>query len=257
MSDISINNISFSYDVRRVLERVRLNIPEGEFFGVIGPNGSGKTTLLRCISGYLKPEEGGVLIGGKDVGALSTREIAKRMALVQQSSSLEYDFTVMDIVLTGRNPHINRMRGETEEDYAVANEALAKAGISGLKERLVTTLSGGEWQRMILARALAQQADIMLLDEPVSGLDIKHQVNIMSAVKRLAAERNITAVCVLHDLNLAYAYCDEVALLKDGKVFAAGAPREVMTKDNLESVYETDINIIEQDGETYILPVMG
>ena len=258
MSRISVDNISFSYlPSQYALCHVCFGIPAGGFCGIIGPNGSGKTTLLRCISGYLCPDEGEVLIGDDNVSRLSTREIAKKMALVQQHASLEYDFTVMDIVLTGRHPHTKRLRGETENDYRIANEALENAGIRHLKDRLVTTLSGGEWQRMILARALCQQADIMLLDEPVTGLDIRHQVTIMAAAKNLAAEQGISVVCVLHDLNLALSYCDQIVLLKDGMVFSEGKPEAVLTRDNLETVYDTPINLIRQNGKTWILPVMN
>ncbi|MGI5849102.1 MAG: ABC transporter ATP-binding protein [Christensenellales bacterium] len=258
MSDIIVRNISYAYlPPQKALDNVSFHIRTGSFCGIIGPNGSGKTTLLRCISGYLTPDEGGVLIDDNNISCFSVREIARRMALVQQHASLEYDFTVMDIVLTGRNPYMKRLRGETRQDYAIANSALEKAGILHLKDRIVTTLSGGEWQRMILARALCQQADILLLDEPVTGLDIRHQVTIMSAAKRLAANQGISVVCVLHDLNLAYSYCDQIVLLKNGAVFAEGEPADVLTKINLETVYETKINIIRCSGGIFILPVMS
>lgn len=257
MSDVVIENLTYTYEPPRLaLNGVSFSIPAGAFCGIIGPNGSGKTTLLKCISGYMKPTSGRVTLNGRDVCALSVSEVARRMALVQQHAALEYDFTVMDIVLTGRNPHIGRLASETEEDYAIANDALRRVGIYHLKERLITTLSGGEWQMMVLARALTQQADIMLLDEPVTGLDIRHQVRIMGTVKRLAGERGISVVCVLHDLNLALRYCGQIVLLKAGKVFAQGAPEEVLTRENVERVYETPVHMLEQDGEKFILPAM-
>ncbi len=257
MSDIRIENVSYAYEAPRLaLNNVSASIPAGAFCGIIGPNGSGKTTLLKCISGYNKPTSGRVTLSGRDVSSLSVREIARRMALVQQHSAIEYDFTVMDIVLTGRNPYIGRLKGETAADYALANDALERSGIAHLKDRLVTTLSGGEWQMMILARALTQQADIMLLDEPVTGLDIRHQVHIMSTVKRLAGERGISVVCVLHDLNLALRYCNQIVLLKKGEVYAQGAPKQVLTRENVERVYETPVHMLEQNGESFILPVM-
>ena len=257
MSEVRIESVSYAYELPRLaLKDVSAVIPVGAFCGIIGPNGSGKTTLLKCISGYLKPASGRVTLSGRDVCALSVREVARRMALVQQHAAIEYEFTVMDIVLTGRNPYVGRLRSETEEDYAIANDALQRSGIIHLKDRLVTTLSGGEWQMMVLARALCQQADIMLLDEPVTGLDIRHQVNIMSTVKRLAGERGISVVCVLHDLNLALRYCDQIVLLKAGEVYAQGAPEEVLTKQNIESVYETPVHMLGQDGKQFILPVM-
>ena len=237
-----------------MLWRARLRI-FGEFCGIIGPNGSGKTTLLKCISGYLKPQSGSLQLDDRDVSSFSTKEIAKTMALVQQHFALEYDFTVMEIVLTGRNPHLKRLMSETKEDYAIANEALKRAEVYHLKNRQITTLSGGEWQRMILARALCQQASIMLLDEPVTGLDIKHQVSLMSTAKKLATEEKISVVCVLHDLNLAHNYCDKLALLKNGKLYKYGESEEVLTVENLEYVYETKINIIDSGGEKFILPI--
>jgi len=257
MSGLFIRNVCYSYEPPVwALKDVCLDIDAGCFFGIIGPNGSGKSTLLRCISGNLKPQRGGVFLGGQDVSALSVREVARRMALVQQHSSLEYDFTVGDIVLTGRNPYIKRWRGESAQDYAMMNDALKTAGIPHLKDRPITALSGGEWQMMILARALCQQADIMLLDEPVTGLDIRHQVSIMGTVKRLAKQRGISVVCVLHDLNLALSYCDGLALLSKGEVFASGKPEEVLTKHNIESVYGTGVTVLRHDGKMYILPEM-
>jgi iron complex transport system ATP-binding protein len=255
--DISVRQISFTYDPPRwALSNVSFDIPAGRFCGIIGPNGSGKTTLLKCISGYIKPDFGSVTVGGRDVTTMPAREVARRMALVQQHAALEYEFTVGDIVLTGRNPHLSRWRGESKDDYAIAMNALEAAGIAHLKDRLVTELSGGEWQMMILARALTQQADIMLLDEPVTGLDIRHQVHIMGTVKRLAAQRGISVVCVLHDLNLALTYCDQIVLMQDGSLAAVGLPADVLTRDRLESVYGTKLHIIESDGQTFLLPVM-
>ncbi len=255
MSTISIQNVSYIYPPSVLaLDAVSLEIPSGCFFGVIGPNGSGKTTLLKTISGYLKPASGRVLISGKDVQSLTTKQVARSMALVQQHFALEYEFTVMDIVLTGRNPYLSRFQRESEADYTLAHQAMERAGIEHLKDRLVTALSGGEWQRMILARALCQQASIMLLDEPVTGLDIKHQVSFLRTAKQLAQQENISVVCVLHDLNLAKAYCDQIALLKSGQLFTTGAPGDVLTRQNLETVYDTAVSIIRHQGDDFILP---
>ena len=257
MSMIEIKNVSFSYDKKRnAIENINLSIEQGEIFTIIGPNGSGKSTLLKCISGYLAFETGTIDINGKSIKKYSAKEIAKTMALMQQHFALDYDFSVMEVVLMGRNPHIKRLQSETEDDYNIANEALEKAEIYHLKSRSITTLSGGEWQRMILARALCQQSSIMLLDEPVSGLDIKHQVNLMSTVAKLSRENKISAVCVLHDLNLANRYSDRIALLKDGRIYKTGKPEDVMTVENLEHVYETKINILLDGDKKIIMPDM-
>lgn len=257
MNKISIKNVSYSYKTNEyALQKISINVNKGEFYGVIGPNGSGKSTLLKCISGYFTPCEGSIFIDEKNVGDFSTKEIAKKMALVKQHNTIDYDFNVMDIVLTGRNPYLKALMSESEQDYQIANESLKKAGILHLKNRLITTLSGGEYQRMILARALCQKSDIMLLDEPVTGLDIKHKVEFMSIVKNLCVKENITILCVLHDLNLANNYCDKIALLKTGKVFEFGTPKKVLTKLNLKNVYETEIEIIKKDNIEYITPLM-
>ncbi len=255
MSQIDVQKVSYSYDQKIfAVDDVSLTIQPGEFFGIIGPNGSGKTTLLKCISGYFKPQKGQVLLDGKDVQAFSAKEIAKTMALVQQHAALEFDFTVQDIVLTGRNPHLKRMQTESEEDYAIARQAMQRAEILGLKDRMVTELSGGEWQRMILARALTQQAGIMLLDEPVAGLDIKHQVSFLKTARDLSRAEHFSVVCILHDLNLAHQYCDRIALLNSGRLVSLGTPQEVLTREKLESVYGIGIHLIREKGETFILP---
>ncbi|MEX1308027.1 MAG: ABC transporter ATP-binding protein [Eubacteriales bacterium] len=255
MSLIEIKNVSYSYDKRnKAVDDVSLCVEKGEFFGIIGPNGSGKTTLLKCISGYLAPHQGQVLIGGRDVKDFSAKEIAKTMALVQQHASLEYDFSVQDIVLTGRNPHLKRMQTESEADYRIARESMERAEILHLKDRLVTELSGGEWQRMILARALAQQASIMLLDEPVSGLDIRHQVAFLKSAKFLSQTEGFSVVCILHDLNLAQQYCDRIALLNEGKLHSLGSPKSVLTQNDLQAVYGIGVNLIKTKGETFVLP---
>lgn len=255
MSQIDIENVSYSYDNQVLaVNDISLSVKKGEFFGIIGPNGSGKTTLLKCISGYLKPDSGQVLADGRDVRRFTAKEIAKTMALVQQHASLAYDFTVQDIVLTGRNPHLKRMQAETETDYQIAREAMQRAEIAHLKDRMVTELSGGEWQRMILARALAQQAGILLLDEPVSGLDIRHQVAFLKTAKALSRAESFSVVCILHDLNLARQYCDRIALLDHGKLHSLGTPDRVMTRKRLESVYGIGVNLIEARGDIFVLP---
>ncbi|MEX1376991.1 MAG: heme ABC transporter ATP-binding protein [Eubacteriales bacterium] len=257
MSMIEIKNVCFSYDNKRnAIDTINLSIEQGEIFTIIGPNGSGKSTLLKCISGYLNSDSGTIDVNGKNIKKCTAKEIAKTMALMQQHFALDYDFTVMEVVLMGRNPHIKRLKSESKDDYEIANESLKKAEIYHLKSRNITTLSGGEWQRMILARALCQQSSIMLLDEPVAGLDIKHQINLMSIVAKLSKQNKISAVCVLHDLNLANNYSDKIALLKNGKIYTVGKPDDVMTVENLEYVYETKINIILDNGRKIIVPHM-
>ena len=257
MSIIDVKNISFSYDgIQNAIDDINFSVEQGEIISIIGPNGSGKSTILKCISGYIRPHQGEVIVQNRNINDYSAKEIAKEMSLIQQHFALDYDFTVMQVVLMGRNPHIKRLQSESEADYDIANDALKKAGIYHLKSRSITSLSGGEWQRMILARALCQQSDIMLLDEPITGLDIKHKVNLMSVITKLSKGNKISAVFVLHDLNLANHYSDRIILLKQGRVYKSGVPNEIMTKENLESVYETPIDIIEYNNKKIITPTI-
>lgn len=252
---IDIQNVQYSIDNAEILKGVSLNVQPG-LLGLIGPNGAGKTTLLRTISGYLRPTAGQVQVAGKNVLDIDMKRRAQLMALVPQNFAMDYDFTVLEMVLMGRNPHKKAFEADTPADYAIAHESIRKAGIQGFEGRSVIGLSGGEWQRMIIARALCQQSSVLLLDEPVSNLDVKHQVGILNTVKTMVRERGLVCVCVLHDLNLAYNYCDTVALMQEGKLAAAGTPADVMSKDVLEEVYETGIRVIDAGGGTYILPEM-
>ncbi|CAK7026410.1 MAG: Hemin import ATP-binding protein HmuV [Desulfovibrio sp.] len=253
---ILIRNLNCSINDTPILHDISLDLASG-MVGVIGPNGAGKTTLLRTVSGYLKPESGSVEIDGADVRKIGVKALAKKMALVPQNYALEYDFTVLETVLMGRNPHKRTFEGDSPGDIRLAREALEKTGIASLENRTVIGLSGGEWQRMIIARALVQQSSILLLDEPVSNLDIKHQVGILSLVRDLVAGSGLLCVCVLHDLNLASHYCDQIVLMEKGRIVKYGLTENILKKDILEAVYDTKICMIRaEDGSTYILPEM-
>jgi len=255
MSTIHIQNITYSYNKEiNALKDIELTIESSKFFGVVGPNGSGKSTLLKCISGYIKPDTGCVTVDCRKVTTMRPKEIAKTMALVQQHASLDYEFAVQDIVLTGRNPYLKRMQVETELDFQITHEAMRQAEVLELKDRMVSELSGGEWQRMILARALALQAGIMLLDEPVSGLDIKHQMDFLKIAKSLSQNAGKTVVCVLHDLNLALNFCDHIAMLDSGHLYCQGEPSEVLTQKNIEHVYGIRVKLIKTETGTIISP---
>lgn len=256
MSVIRADHITFSYEknVSPIVKDISFCAPEGKITGIIGPNGSGKTTLIRCISGFLAPQMGEVLLDERRVQHISAREIAKSMALVQQQFVTEYDFSVLDIVLTGRNPYVSRLHGESEEDYRIARESLSQVGIEDLSERSVFEISGGERQLVMLARAICQSAPVMLLDEPVTGLDIRHQIQFLSTVRHMSRQKNITVLCVLHDLNLCLNFCDYVLLLKNGEIFAKGDPREVLTKETVETVYQAEVMLVEKEGQTLIFP---
>lgn len=253
-SRLTVENLSFFYGNRPILKNVSLAVAPGELVSILGHNGSGKTTLLRCISGYLKPKEGAVRIGEDAVSSLSSKALARRMALVPQSPVMEFDFTVRDIVLMGRNPHLKRFSGETETDYAVADAALARTGMDALADRSVLTLSGGEWQRTIIARAICQKSELMLLDEPVASLDIKHQIEILRLVRSLCRESGVSALCVMHDVNLSAHYSDQILLLKQGEALACGAPGSVITAPLLAEAYGIEAEVRTEQGHPYMIP---
>jgi len=252
---IAGRNICYEIDGNRILNEVSFDFESG-FIGIIGPNGAGKTTLLRMISGYLKPDSGSVALDGEDIRAIDIRTRARKMALVPQNYALEYDFTVTETVLMGRNPHKRLFEADTKEDFGLAMDAIRKAGIEHLKDRSILGLSGGEWQRMVIARALCQQSGILLLDEPVSSLDIRHQVGILDMVWELTRKHGLIAVCVMHDLNLTYNYCDRVFMMKEGRIHSQGTPGEVLTKEKVQEVYDAKVEVIRSGKNVYVLPAM-
>lgn len=255
---IDIKGIDFRYDEREVLEDISISVKPGSFVSIIGPNGSGKTTLLKCLSGVFTPERGSIKLKGKEIHKYSKRELARFLAYVPQSSSVDFGFSVMDIVLMGRAPYMGPFQSESPEDIRIADEAMNMTNILKLKDKKITEISGGERQRVIIACALAQTPEIILLDEPVSNLDIQHQIEVMGILKRLCIEKAMTVVIVLHDLNLAAEYSDTIMLLKDGKVLCSGVPYEVITEKNIESAYETSIYMTQNpiSGNPHIIPIL-
>ncbi len=240
--NIKTEGVKLSIGNNNILKGIDINVENKEFVGIIGPNGSGKSTLLKCIYRNLKPSSGVIMLGDEDLSTIPIKESAKKLAVLSQHNYYDFDFKVYDIVLMGRSPHKNIMERDSKEDFEIVDDALEKVGMIDFKERSFNTLSGGEQQRIILARALAQQTDCLVLDEPTNHLDIKHQLQLMSIVKGL----NIEVIAAIHDLNIALMYCDKIYVLKDGKIIAYGTPSEVMTKELIKEVYEVDA-IINKD----------
>ncbi|MBP7332444.1 MAG: putative siderophore transport system ATP-binding protein YusV [Firmicutes bacterium ADurb.Bin373] len=238
---LKINDIECSYGAVKVLNGLTFSISSGSFTGIIGPNGSGKSTLLKSLSRVLKPVKGTVLLNEKDLYRMGPQEVAKKMAVVPQETAVNFSFTVKDIVIMGRSPHLGRFQNEGEKDFAAARQAMALTGTLHLADRLITAVSGGERQRVIIARALTQEPEIILLDEPTSHLDINHQVEILSLLQRLNRENNLTIISVFHDLNLAAQYCDSLILMKKGAVFTVGEPAAVLTSGNIKEVYGASV----------------
>lgn len=243
-SSLYVNNLDWSYGKRQILNKICLSIDKAGFYSIIGPNGSGKTTLLKNISRALEPRQESIYVESKDITKYKRREISKLISYVPQNTNIDFDFTAMDIVLMGRSPYFKRFEVEKEEDLQIAEEAMKSTNIWHLRDKNINEISGGERQRVIIARALAQQTKIMLLDEPVSQLDIHHQIELMETIKDLIIKRGIIVIAVLHDLNLAAQYSDMIILLKEGRILSYGSPQTVITKENIESVYGIKVFIM-------------
>ena len=235
--------LSCHYDGARVLSEVDLRVGAGEFVGLIGPNGAGKTTLLRVLAGALAPTVGVVRLQGQQLRSLARRQIALRMAVVPQMEAPPFEFTVREVVQMGRTPHLGRLQWEGARDRAAVGHALRLADLTHLAERAVTELSGGELQRVSIARALAQDAPIMLLDEPAAFLDLGHQAEVFELLARLNREEGRTILCVSHDLNLAARYCRRLVLLVNGRIMAVGSPAEVLSRERIAVAYGAEVEV--------------
>ncbi|WP_291559637.1 MULTISPECIES: ABC transporter ATP-binding protein [unclassified Clostridium] len=234
-----------------ILKGLNIHADRKEFVGIIGPNGSGKSTLLKCIYRTLKPSTGAIFLDNKNIKDFSMKESAKKMAVVSQHNNYNFDFSVSDMVLMGRSPHKKFIEKDNTEDYKIMEESLAKVGMSSYVNRSFSSLSGGEKQRIILARALAQKTECLILDEPTNHLDIKYQLQFMATVKELG----ITVISAIHDLNIAALYCDKIYAMKSGKIVSYGTPKEVLTEELIKSLYEVDVKVM-VDKETDILNII-
>ncbi|MFP4248227.1 MAG: ABC transporter ATP-binding protein [Armatimonadota bacterium] len=231
------------YDGVEVVADVDVALRRGEFLGLIGPNGSGKTTLLRALAGRLSPTTGQILLDGEPMRARPRQKVARLLAVVPQISSPPFEFTVGEVVAMGRTPHLGRLQGEGPEDRAAIERALALTHTERLRDRPVTELSGGEFQRVVIARALAQEAPLMLLDEPAAHLDIGHQVDIFDLLLRLNRDEGRSLLCVSHDLNLAARYCDRLVAMAEGRLAASGTPAEVLTEERVSELYRCSVRV--------------
>jgi iron complex transport system ATP-binding protein len=237
-----------SYARRPVLRGVDLDVAAGEVVGLIGPNGCGKTTLLKAVTKLVPLQAGEVQIGGAAIEVLSPREMAQRVAVVPQGARLPAGYTVREVVLMGRTAHLGFLQQEGAKDLAKVEEALALVGAMPLADRQVDELSGGERQNAVIARALVQEAPLLLLDEPTANLDLGHQVAVATLMRRLAQERGLAVLAAVHDLMLAALYCDRLVLMRDGVVIASGLPSEVLTREYVTAAYGIDAAIVPVEG---------
>lgn len=247
--------VSVMLDGKEILDHVDLQAKPGTFVGLIGPNGSGKSTLLKSIYRVRKPDAGLVTVDGEDIYQLSPRQTAQRMAVVRQEGTVEFDFTVREIVLMGRSAHKRLFQSDTEEDFSLVERALARTGMQAFAERSFLSLSGGEKQRVLIARALVQEAKLLVLDEPTNHLDIRYQLQIMDLLKSL----RLTVLAALHDLNIAATYCDRIYVIQEGRIAAAGTPEQVLNPEMLREVFgvETDVYVHPKTGKKHIVFFSG
>jgi ABC-type cobalamin/Fe3+-siderophores transport system ATPase subunit len=256
---LSAADVSFAYDrpTRTVLHGVSLHADRGAIVGIIGPNGSGKTTLLKVLAGTLRPAGGRVTLDGRPLAAHGRRALARRIAVVPQDTHAAFEYTAFEIVLMGRHPHLGAFELEGPRDVAAARDALEATGAGDLETRMFSTLSGGERQRVIIASALAQSAEILLLDEPTAALDLRYQIQVADLVTRLNRDRGITIVLSTHDLNFAASVCREIVMIRDGRLVAQGPARDVLTPGNVRTVYDVDADVRWHDaaGHAVVIPI--
>ncbi|QTA81255.1 putative ABC transporter, ATP-binding protein [Desulfonema limicola] len=238
-----VEHISFSYQERKVVKDISLDIEPGFFYGILGPNGCGKSTLIDLLMGHLGPESGAVNYQGKNVRTFSRAELACELALVPQNFYINFPFTAREIVLMGRYPHMPRFSPPSSHDFKIVDDIMEKTGTSGFKNRYMTEMSGGERQRIVFARALAQETPVLLLDEATSNLDIKHTLTMMDIVAQEIKNKGKTAVAVIQDINLAAAYCQRLIIIKQGSIAAFGNTDKVLTADNIKKVFNVDSHI--------------
>jgi len=255
MSGLSVGDLRVTFGTTIVLKGVSVSAARGEWVGVIGPNGAGKSTLLRAIHGTV-PSSGAVAFGGHDMGDLPSAARARLAAFVPQRPVAPYDMRVFDYVLLGRSPHISYLGVEGHRDISTARNALESLGMLSFADRLLGELSGGEFQQVVLARALAQEAALLLLDEPTSALDIGHQLHVLALIDRLRREHDLTVLSAMHDLTLAAQFCDRLVLLSHGMVVTDGDPRQVLDASLISQHYGATIRILDDGlGGVVVVPV--
>ena len=243
MKKLETKGITYSIDGKIIIDGIDISVKEGEFVGIVGPNGCGKSTLLKNIYKVFTPDSGAAFIDGVDLSKLSNRKTAKKMSVMQQENIVDFDMTVYDMVMLGRFAHQKLFSGSSEEDREIVSEYIKEVGLSGYEKRHFLSLSGGEKQRTLLARALSQKTPVILLDEPTNHLDIGYQYQIMNILKR----QSLTILCCVHDLNIAATYCDRLVLMKNKKIFDVGSPKEMLTRENIRALFDIDTMIIENE----------
>lgn len=252
---ITVEKLYFSYDKKsEILKNINISIKKGEVVSLLGPNGSGKTTLLKCINSLLMPTKGAVYINEKNVSLMKRHEVARYVSYVPQEHRTSFPYTVMDVVLLGRVPYIGLFSNPKSSDIEKCYEILNSIGISYLAERVYTQISGGERKLCLIARALCSEAEVLLLDEPTSNLDMKHQIDVLHIIKKLSQSKGLTVLMTLHDPNLAILSADRAFLLKEGRIIFEGQAKDVITREKIENTYGCQVLSVTEKGMTFIHP---
>lgn len=254
---LRVEELSGGYGRRDIVSGVSFGVDKGGFLGIIGPNGSGKTTLLRLMNKVLKPSSGKVSCADRDLSSMGLRAFSRLAACVMQETYVIFSYTVKEIALMGRIPHLGRFQNESKADIEIVEEALRETGTAHLRDKKMHQLSAGERQRVMIAKALAQKPEILFLDEPTAHLDIAHQTQILDLLRKLNECQSLTIVLVIHDLNAGAEYCRNMVLLDEGRVYAQGTPADVLTYGNIESVYKTVVVTANNPitGKPFVMPV--
>lgn len=249
MDSINIQNLHFGYDNRVIFNDLSVSFPQGGFCSILGPNGSGKTTLLKCVAGLLKPDSGTIQLNGKPMSEYKMTEMARTLAYVPQYQDIVFDISVFDYVMLGRNPYQTPWEMQRPEDKEVVEDMLQRCKVWKYRDNLLQALSGGERQRVMIARAMAQQTDIMLLDEPLSNIDVTHKFEIMDILQQLNEEQGVSILIILHDLPIAKSYSKQILLLKEGNVLQYGDRNAVLTEGNIRNCFDlSDVYLISEEG---------
>lgn len=247
---LEVNNITFGYGEKNILQDVTFNINEGEILSLLGPNGTGKTTLIKCINNILKTKEGDILLNKQNISKMKAKDRAKSIAYVPQYSTVNFQISVIDTVMMGRTPFIGS--NVTKEDKEIVFDIVKMMDLERYAFKDINNMSGGERQRVLIARALAQEPKILILDEPTSSLDMKNQLLILRLIKKIVVEKRIAVIMSIHDLNLASMFSDKILMLKESKVFSYGSCGEVITEENIKNLYKVEVCVSEEDDFKYV-----
>jgi iron complex transport system ATP-binding protein len=242
---IQVKNLTYTIGKKQILNNISFQIEKGKIYGILGTNGSGKSTLLKALSRINPVKSSTIFLDGKDINQYSSKQLAQTIALVPQQTNLMFDFSALQLALMGRIPYQKPLYSDSEEDLAIVKESMLLTNTWHLRDMNAQNLSGGEFQRLIIARALSQQTPVLMLDEPVSALDIRHQFDIMNLLKKINKDTNTTILIILHDLNLALKYCDEVILLNKGELVAKGESKQVLTQENISKHFGIKVDIVD------------